>query len=62
MNFIKKFLKEDDGLGTVEMVLLLAVLISIALIFRKQIITFVQNTLSGILGSAEEGATVVTGE
>ena len=32
-----KFLLEEDGLGTVEIVIIIAVLVGIALIFREQI-------------------------
>lgn len=53
MELIKRFLKEEDGMGTVEIVIILAVLVSIALIFRKQIIDFVRDKLSGILGDAD---------
>ncbi len=56
MDLIKRFLKEEDGLGTVEIVIILAVLVSIALIFRNTIIKFVQKTLESILqGSGDAG-------
>lgn len=53
MGSIKRFLKEEDGMGTVEIVIILAVLVSIALIFRNQIIEFVRNKLGGILDGAD---------
>ena len=34
---IKQFLKEEDGLGTVEIVIIVAVLVAVALIFRRAI-------------------------
>lgn len=52
MELWKQFYEEEDGLGTVEMVVLLAVLVSIALIFRKQVIDFVRNNLQSIFGQA----------
>lgn len=57
---VKRFLKEEDGMGTVEIILILAVLVSIALIFRKQIIEFVNNALKSILGDSntQEGTTI----
>ena len=51
MELLKQFYEEEDGLGTVEMVVLLAVLVSIALIFRNQIIEFVRTNLESIFGN-----------
>lgn len=48
---IKNFLTEEDGLGTVELVLLIAVLVGLALMFRKAIAGFVQNVLNSISGN-----------
>ncbi|HHW48866.1 MAG TPA: hypothetical protein GXX14_09650 [Clostridiaceae bacterium] len=47
---IKNFIKEEDGLGTVEIVIIIAVLVGIALIFRDAIINFVKRIMSGIFG------------
>lgn len=49
MNLLKRFVYEEDGLGTVELVLILAALVSIALIFKKQIVSFVNDHVGGIL-------------
>lgn len=38
------FLKEEDAIGTVEMILILVVLISLVLIFKEQLTTIV-NTI-----------------
>ena len=45
MDLIKRFLKEEDGLGTVEIVVIIAVLVGIALIFRDAIIKFVTDIM-----------------
>lgn len=45
---IKRFIKEEDGLGTVEIVVIIAVLVGIALIFRDAIINFVTNIMKGV--------------
>ncbi|MCQ2522359.1 MAG: hypothetical protein MJ105_08270 [Lachnospiraceae bacterium] len=37
MNAIKRFLKEEDGMGTVEVILIIVVLVGLVLIFRNQI-------------------------
>ena len=48
MNLLKRFLKEEDGLGTVEIVVLIAVLVGIALIFRDAIIKFVTDIMKSV--------------
>lgn len=45
---IKNFFKEEDGMGTVEIILIIAVLVGIALVFRNQIINFVNGIMSSI--------------
>lgn len=46
--FLKSFLSEEDGLGTVEIVVIIAVLVGIALIFRDAIIKFVTNIMQSV--------------
>ena len=41
---------DEAGLGTVEMVLILAVLVGIALIFRGYIFEFVADIMTNIMG------------
>jgi Flp pilus assembly pilin Flp len=43
------FLKEEDGLGTVEIILIIAVLVGVALIFRNQLINFVNKVIGKVL-------------
>jgi Flp pilus assembly pilin Flp len=43
-NWLRRFWYEEDGLGTLEILLILAVLVAIAIVFRKWIISWV-NTL-----------------
>ena len=49
MNLVKGFLKDEDGMGTVEIVVIIAVLVSIALIFRNVITNWVRTTIDKIL-------------
>ncbi len=56
-NLMKGFWEEEDGMGTVEIVLIIAVLVSIALIFRKQVIAFVSSNLESIFGQADASVT-----
>ncbi len=55
---IKNFLRDEDGMGTVELVLIIAVLVSIAIIFRNQVIGFVRTQLSSVFKSGVEGSNV----
>jgi len=50
LELLKRFIKEEDGLGTVEIVVIIAVLVGIALIFRKAIIGFVSTVIGKIFG------------
>ncbi|MCL2121821.1 MAG: hypothetical protein FWH28_06175 [Clostridiales bacterium] len=49
---LQSFLWEEDGLGTVEIVLILAVLVGIALIFRQYIFGFVKDIMDNIMGGS----------
>lgn len=54
-NLMRSFWKEEDALGTVEMVLLLAVLVAIALAFSGTLKTWVENALKIIFGDTGAG-------
>lgn len=58
LSLVKGFLKDEDGMGTVEIVVIIAVLVTIALIFRKAITNWVKTTLESIFSGASEGAKV----
>lgn len=48
---LKNFFKDEDGLGTVEIVVIIAVLVGIALIFRDAIIKFATGIMKGVFGN-----------
>ena len=50
LNLVKSFLKEEEGMGTVEIVLIIAVLVAIALVFKDKITQFVTSALNNIFG------------
>jgi len=52
MREVKRFFMEEDGIGTVEIILILVVLIGLILIFKEQLTTLVQNTFSNISNQA----------
>ena len=45
---IKNFIEEDDGIGTVEMILILVVLIGLVLIFKEQLTSLVNSIFKTI--------------
>ena len=45
---IKNFLSEEDGIGTVEMILILVVLIGLVLIFKNQLTSLVNSIFEKI--------------
>lgn len=55
LSLVKGFLKDEDGMGTVEIVVIIAVLVTIALIFRKAIVDWVDTTITSIFDGADEG-------
>ena len=58
MERIKKelaaFLKEEDGMGVIEIVLILVVLIGLVIIFKKQITTLLNNVFKEINSQSKE--------
>lgn len=49
---VKNFLKRQTGMGTVEIVIIIAVLVGLALIFRNQIYSFVNQIFQRIFNDA----------
>ena len=58
MERIKKelaaFLKEEDGVGVIEIVLILVVLIGLVIIFKKQITTLLNNVFKEINSQSKD--------
>lgn len=48
MKEIKRFIREDDGMGTVEIILILVVLISLVIIFKNQLTNLVNTIFNKI--------------
>ncbi len=51
---LREFIKEDDGIGVVEVLLILVVLIGLVIIFKKQITKLVNNIFDTITDQAGE--------
>jgi Flp pilus assembly pilin Flp len=54
MKEIKRFLKEEDGMAVVEVVLILVVLIGLVVIFKSQITALIKKILKKV--STEAGS------
>lgn len=48
MNHVKEFFQEEDGVGVVEVILILVVLIGLVIIFKSQLTSLVQNIFEKI--------------
>ena len=51
---LREFIKEADGIGVVEVLLILVVLIGLVIIFKKQITILVNNIFDTITDQAGE--------
>ncbi len=52
MNEVKRFLREEDGVGVVEVILILVVLIGLVIIFKKQLTSLVNSIFETINSEA----------
>lgn len=50
----KNFLRDEDGIGVVEMILIVVVLIGLVLIFKKKLTTLVTDIFTTITDKAGE--------
>ena len=50
---LRRFLTEEDGVGVVEVILILVVLIALVVIFKDQLTALVNSIFSGINSSVE---------
>lgn len=48
----KQFLREEDGMGTVEIILIIVVLISLVIIFKSQLTNLVNGVFQKITSQA----------
>ena len=48
MTLLQRFMQEEDALGTVELILIIVVLGGLVAIFKKQLVSLVNNILAKI--------------
>ena len=51
LNNLKRFWNEEEGMGTVELIIIIGVLVAIALVFRKAIVKFVNGLINKFFDS-----------
>ena len=52
MNQLKAFLTEEDGIGVVEIILILVVLIGLVVIFKSQLTSIINSIFNRITSEA----------
>jgi len=52
ISLIKRFCSEEDGMGVIEIILIIVVLISLVLIFRNQLTSIVNSLLNKVRTNA----------
>lgn len=55
VKFFKDFWYEEDAMGTIEIVIIIAVLVAIAIIFKDSIMAFVNELINSFFKSDQEG-------
>ena len=54
MKNFKNFIVEDDGMGVVEIILIIIVLIGLVIIFKKQLVTLVNSIMTKMTTEANQ--------
>ena len=49
LQIFKRFLQEEDGISTVEIVVIIAILVGIALLFKDSIVSFVKKIINNFI-------------
>lgn len=61
MNIWKRFWKDEEGIGVVEIILILVILVALVVIFKDQITSIISNAFSEIndgAGTVNEGVSI----
>lgn len=53
MNYIIDFIREEDAISVVEIILIVVVLISLVVIFKNQLVSLVKSILAKITSQSE---------
>lgn len=53
---LKNFFRDEEGMGTVELVLIIAALVAVAILFRNAIMGFINDALGNVFGDKTKKA------
>lgn len=54
LKLVKGFLKDEDGMGTIEIVIIIAVLVALALLFKDKIGEFAEELMDTMFKTPEK--------
>lgn len=49
LQILKNFMKDEEGISTVEIVVIIAILVGIALLFKDSIVSFVKKIINNFI-------------
>jgi Flp pilus assembly pilin Flp len=49
LEILKNFIKDEEGISTVEIVVIIAILVGIALLFKESIVSFVKKIINNFI-------------
>lgn len=49
LEILKNFIKDEEGISTVEIVVIIAILVGIALLFKNSIVSFVKKIITNFI-------------
>jgi Flp pilus assembly pilin Flp len=49
LEILKNFMKDEEGISTVEIVVIIAILVGIALLFKESIVSFVKKIINSFI-------------
>lgn len=49
LKILRSFMKDEEGISTVEIVVIIAILVGIALLFKDSIVSFVKKIISNFI-------------
>lgn len=55
---LRNFLKDEDGISTVEIVVIIAILVGLALLFKSSIVSFVKKIIGNFINADVSPASI----
>lgn len=54
MQWLKRFWEEEDGMGTIEMILIIVIIIALVIVFRKKLKSLITTLFNRINADIKE--------